>query len=32
MKQLSRKLKRCGIYVITNLIDGNKYIGSSKDI
>lgn len=32
MKQIRRDLKRCGIYMIVNLINSKKYIGSSKDI
>ena len=32
MKQIGKELKRCGIYMIINLINGNRYIGSSKNI
>lgn len=32
MKQIKRNLNKCGIYMITNLINNNKYIGSSKNI
>lgn len=32
MKNIPRKLKRCGIYMITNLVNGKKYIGSSINI
>lgn len=32
MKQISKELKKCGIYMIVNLINGNRYIGSSKNI
>ena len=32
MKQISKELKRCGIYMIVNLVNGNRYIGSSKNI
>ena len=32
MQAIKKDLKRCGIYMIINLINGNKYIGSSKDI
>lgn len=32
MKQISKSLKRCGIYMIINILNGNRYIGSSKDI
>lgn len=32
MMQIKRTLKKCGIYVIINLINNHKYIGSSKNI
>ena len=32
MKQIGKELQRCGIYMIINLINGNRYIGSSKNI
>ena len=32
MKSIPRKLKRCGIYMITNLVNSKKYIGSSINI
>ena len=32
MKQIGKELKKCGIYMIINLINGNRYIGSSKNI
>lgn len=32
MKQISRNLQKSGIYMIVNTINGNKYIGSSKNI
>lgn len=32
MKQISKNLKRSGIYMIINTINGKRYIGSSKNI
>ena len=32
MKPIKTNLKRCGIYILTNLISGNRYIGNSKNI
>lgn len=32
MQQIRRDLKRCGIYMIINLVNGHRYIGSSKDM
>ena len=33
MKKINRKLnKKCGIYIITNVENGKRYVGSSKDL
>lgn len=32
MQQIGRDLKRCGIYMIFNMVNGHRYIGSSKDV
>lgn len=33
MNKINNLLKeKCGIYIITNLVNGNRYIGSSKDL
>jgi group I intron endonuclease len=33
MKQINKNLKqKCGVYIITNLVNSKKYIGSSKDL
>ena len=33
MKQINKNLKqKCGVYIITNVVNSKKYIGSSKDL
>lgn len=32
MKSIPKKLRRCGIYMITNLVNGKRYIGSSINV
>lgn len=33
MRQINEKLKeKCGIYIITNINNGNRYVGSSKNM
>lgn len=32
MKSIKRDLKKSGVYMLVNMVNGNKYIGSSKDI
>lgn len=32
MKAINQKLKFCGVYLLTNLVNGSRYVGSSKNI
>ena len=33
MKELNKNLnEKCGIYIITNVVNGKRYIGSAKNL